>query len=90
MVNHLGKFSSWISELTQPMRELLSHKRAWLWGPDQEEPFSKVKDQPTTLALYNPSMVLCVGLHFSHISHTAVQLEQFADSFLATRSIQLL
>ena len=36
LVNQLGKFSPNIAELTQTLRELLSSKRAWLWGPDQE------------------------------------------------------
>lgn len=63
MVNQLGKFSSQISELTQPMRELLSNKRAWLWGPVQEHAFNRVKEElsrPTTLVLYNPKAELKV------------------------------
>ena len=32
MVNHLGKFSLRIAELTQPLRELLSSKNAWVWN----------------------------------------------------------
>ena len=57
MVNQLGKFSPRITELTQPLRELLSTKQAWLWGSEQETAFNKVKDelvQPTILALYDP------------------------------------
>ena len=39
------------------MRELLSTKRAWNWGPAQEETFAKVKAEltaHTVLALYDP------------------------------------
>ena len=39
------------------MRELLSTKRAWNWGPAQEEAFAKVKAEltaHTVLALYDP------------------------------------
>ncbi len=36
MVNQLGKFSSNIANLTQPLRELLSTTKAWLWGTDQD------------------------------------------------------
>lgn len=64
MVNQLGKFSPHISELTQPMRELLSNKRAWLWGPSQEEAFNNVKEElskPTTLALFNPDAELKIS-----------------------------
>lgn len=45
MVNQLGKFSPRISELTQPLRELLSTKQAWLWGPEQEQAFDRVKEE---------------------------------------------
>ena len=57
MVNQLGKFSPRIAELSKPMRELLSNKRAWNWGPAQEEAFVKVKAELTAhtiLALYDP------------------------------------
>ena len=57
MVNQLGKFSPRIADLTKPMRELLSTKQAWNWGPAQEEAFAKVKAEltaHTVLALYDP------------------------------------
>ena len=57
MVNQLGKFSPRIAELSKPVRELLSSKRAWNWGPVQEEAFIKVKAEltaHTVLALYDP------------------------------------
>ena len=47
LVNQLGKFSPNIAEVTQPLRELLSSKRAWLWGPDQEKAFASVKEEET-------------------------------------------
>ena len=47
MVNQLGKFSPHVSELTQPLRELLSSKRSWTWGPSQEQAFSQVKSELT-------------------------------------------
>ena len=55
MVNQLIKFSAHLAELSQPLRELLSHKKAWLWGPAQEAAFRAVKEElakPTTLVLY--------------------------------------
>ena len=39
MVNQLGKFSCHLADLTPPLRELLSPKKAWLWGPDHEKAF---------------------------------------------------
>ena len=57
MINQLGKFTPNIAELSHLLRELLSVKRAWLWGPSQAEAFSKLKQEltsPQTLALYDP------------------------------------
>ena len=58
MVSQLGKFSPNIAELTKPMRELLSKKSTWLWGPNQDDAFLKVKSElasPPVLAWYDPS-----------------------------------
>ena len=57
MVNQLGKFSPNLTDLTQTLRQLLSTKSAWLWGPDQDRAFTDVKAElakPTVLALYDP------------------------------------
>ena len=59
MVNHLGKFSHRLSEMTKPLRELLSTKNLWSWGPAQEQAFQQVKEEltrPTVLALYSPQI----------------------------------
>ena len=58
MVNQLGKFTPHIAELTQPLRELLSTKHTWMWGPAQEDAFARIKKDPTkltTLILYDPT-----------------------------------
>ncbi len=84
MVNQLGKFSPRISELTQPMRELLSNKRAWLWGPEQDEAFKKVKEElsvPTSLALYNPSAQLKVSADASSFGLGAVLFQHEEDTW---------
>jgi len=57
MVNQFGKFSHNLATVTQPLRELLSKHREWIWGPAQELAFHKVKQeltQPTVLAHYDP------------------------------------
>ena len=57
MANQLGKLSPNLAEYSQPLRELLSTKRGWLWGPDQEQAFARVKAEltkPTVLTLYDP------------------------------------
>ena len=57
MVSRLGKLSPAMAELTKSLRELLSKKSTWLWGPRQEEAFQKIKSElasPLVLAWYNP------------------------------------
>jgi len=56
MINQLNKFSPKIAELSQPLRGLLSHSRAWVWTPVHEEAFKIVKEKitsPRVLALYD-------------------------------------
>ena len=56
MVNQLGKFSKNLATLTQPLRELLNKKQAWVWGPSQEQAFTEVKEElskATILALFD-------------------------------------
>ena len=58
MVTQLGKFTPNLAELSQPLRDLLSSKRSWNWGPSQREAFSLVKmelSKPSVLAHYSPT-----------------------------------
>ena len=58
MTNQMGKFSPQLAEMTQPLRELLTANREWVWGPSQEKAFASIKmelSQPTVLALYDPA-----------------------------------
>lgn len=45
MANQLGKYTPNLAEYLQPLRELLSPKKTWLWGPAQDEAFQKVKGE---------------------------------------------
>ena len=57
MTNQLGKFSKNLAELRWPLRQLLSKHSTWLWGPVQDQAFTKIKTEltkPTVLTLYDP------------------------------------
>ena len=56
MVNQMSMFSPNIAHLSQPLRELLSSKKAWVWTAVYIEAFVKLKDEissPCVLALYD-------------------------------------
>ena len=84
MANQLGKFSHRLPEISQPLRELLSTKRSWVWGPDQERAFAEVKaelTQPTMLTLYDPLANTKISADASSFGLGAVLLQQSKDSW---------
>ena len=57
MVNQLSKFLPNLAERTKPLRDLLSTKKHWYWGPDQERAFLELKEElcsSETLTLFDP------------------------------------
>ena len=57
MVNYLSKFSVRLSELAEPIRELLKDKVPFNWGPEHHEAFKQMKKEiarAPILAYYNP------------------------------------
>ena len=79
MANQLGKFSPTLAEVTQPRRELLSSKRAWVWTSSRELAFGELKKaltQPTILEFYNPQAPAKFSADASSFGLGAVLLPQ--------------
>ena len=79
MVNQLGKFIAHLANLTQPLRGLLSKSTEWVWGPDQREAFTRVKEElatTTTLALYNCQAPTIISADASSYGWGAVLMQE--------------
>lgn len=59
MVNFLGRYLPHISSVLHPLNDLLRADVAWLWGPEQDEAFTKVKaliSSVPVLQFFNPKL----------------------------------
>ena len=74
--NQLGKFSSKLAQLTQPLRQLLSKKSTWFWGPHQEKSFEDTKRE-----LANPTVLMTLKYQ-----QKLVQMRPLMDLEHATES----
>ena len=57
MINYLAKLSLGLSELAEPIRDLVKDKELFNWGPDHQEAFIHMKKEIASapvLAYYNP------------------------------------
>ena len=84
MVNQLGKFAPNLSEVTEPLRSLLSKKNIWHWSSAQNRAFQEVKGLLTkapVLALYNPNLTTKVTADSSSYGLGAVITQQHSDGW---------
>ena len=83
MVNQLAKFSPLVSEMTHPLRQLLSMKTDWTWNPMLEEAFLNIKtalSKTTVLTAYNTAAELKVSADASSHSLGAALLQRQSSS----------
>ena len=82
MVNQLGKFSSKIAGVCQPINALLKKDNTWCWGPAQQSAFDKAKDllsSAPVLALYGSTAPTIVSADASSYGIGAVIKQRQPD-----------
>ena len=82
MVNQSGKHIPNLAELTHPLRELLSKKNTWIWGPRQQNAFEAVKEKLSiapALAIFDPTLEMTLSANASSYGLGAVLIQKQTD-----------
>lgn len=82
MVNQSGKYIPNLAELTHPLRERLSKKNAWIWGPQQRSAFEGIKEKLSSapaLAIFDPSLETTLSAYASSYGLGAVLTQRQTD-----------
>ncbi|XP_062610827.1 uncharacterized protein K02A2.6-like [Saccostrea cucullata] len=92
MVNYLSKFAPNLADTTSPMRQLLSKRSEFVWGPAQEESFAKVKDIITrspgrVLAYFDPRKDTVLQVDASKFGLGATLLQEGKPVSYASKSL---
>lgn len=78
MVNYVGRCIPHLSDILRPLNELLKTNVTWMWGPQQEDAFKKVKmliSSTPVLPYFNPKRPTVVGADASNYGLSGILLQ---------------
>ena len=90
MVCYLSKFSTHLSELAEPIRELSKEKVPFNWGPEHQEAFQLMKKEiaaTAILAYYNPRIIACLETVASIKGLGACLLQDHKPKYFASKAL---
>ena len=90
MINYLSKFSAWLSELQEPIRELFKEKVPFNWGPEHQSAFTLMKKdiaKAPVLAYYNPRKQIVLQTDASIKGLGACLLQDERPVYFASKAV---
>ena len=90
MLNYLTKFSPRLTELAEPIRELVKEKVPFNWGPEHQELFTMLKKElvrAPILAYYNPGKETVLQTDASTKGLGACLLQDKKPIYFASKAI---
>ena len=92
MINYITKFSSRLSDLAEPIRELVKDKELFYWGPEHQQTFIHMEEEITSacfLTYYNTKKQTTLQTDIS-IKGLGVHLHQDSKPvYFASKSLTL-
>ena len=90
MINYLSKFSTQLSDLAEPIRDLCKDKVPFNWGPEHESSFHLIKKEIVAapiLAYYNPEKPTVLQTNASCKGLGACLLQNQRPVYFASRAL---
>ena len=90
MINYLSKFSTRLSELSEPFRELSRERVPFNWGPEHQEAFNVIKKEiakAPILAYYDPNKEMILQTDASIKGLSACLMQQGKPVYFARKAL---